>query len=74
MYAVPELKVLQAVIAFEDFIRKFSGGDVFMLRSAYKVCQVCLCANAVVHSNPFVRWYKGISNLFWLGRVLTRCT
>lgn len=40
MFAVPELKMLQSVLVFEDFIKKFSGGNVFMLRSAYKVCKV----------------------------------
>lgn len=37
MYAIPELKMLQAVMILEDFIKKFTSGDVFMLRSSYKV-------------------------------------
>eukprot|EP01127_Copromyxa_protea_P015080 TRINITY_DN4291_c0_g1_i2.p1 TRINITY_DN4291_c0_g1~~TRINITY_DN4291_c0_g1_i2.p1 ORF type:complete len:1132 (-),score=299.42 TRINITY_DN4291_c0_g1_i2:188-3289(-) len=42
MYAVPELRVLQAVLLLEDFIKKFASGEVFMLRSSYKTISIPL--------------------------------
>jgi hypothetical protein len=66
MFAVPELKgLLQAMLVLEDFIKKFSGGDVFLLRSAYKVYTFIPSVDQSGHFRTAIHRHEGISGLLW---------